>query len=66
MSENPNDEETLFAYTLDPETESDEQDEHRARFAGLTLERYRVMRAYAAFKQHRLQRHGNSESDPGD
>jgi len=55
MAGDPKDErDSLFNYKLDPETESDELDQHRARFAGLTLEQYRVMRAYAAFKQHQL------------
>ena len=55
MADNPNDEqEPLFSYELDPETETEELDRHRARFAGLSLEHFRIMRAYAAFKQQRL------------
>ena len=55
MTDKPNDEqEPLFSYELDPATETDELDQHRARFAGLSLEHFRVMRAYAAFKQQRL------------
>ena len=65
MSENSKDEEVLFFYTLDPDTESDEQDGQRARFAGLTLERYRAMRAYAAFKRQRHPR-GGSKQESGE
>ena len=55
MTDKPTDEQKpLFSYELDPETETDELDAHRARFAGLSLEHFRVMRAYAAFKQQRL------------
>ena len=62
MDDKPNDEKPLFTYELDPETETDELDRHRARFAGLSLEHFRVMRAYAAFKQQRLDA---QRKDPG-
>lgn len=65
MTDHPDDEqEPLFSYELDPDTESDELDQHRARFAGLTLEHYRIMRAYAAFKQHRLRPRAEDDSGP--
>ena len=64
MAEKGNDKpKTLFSYRLDPEWESEELDGHRARFAGLTLERYRVMRAYAAFKRQKKADRKNTAPD---
>ena len=55
MTDKPTtDESELFRYELDPVNESDELDQHRARFSGLSLENYRTMRAYVAFKEHQM------------
>ena len=65
MADTPTEEpEVLFSYELDPETETDELDQHRARFAGLSLEHYRVMRAYAAFKAQKNESDKNNSGDP--
>lgn len=65
MADKPTtDEEELFRYELDPVNESEELDQHRARFSGLSLENYRTMRAYVTFKLHHMGlRQDDEESD---